>query len=97
MENSFMDNKVIITPEQFDDMINILTNIKKKYFERLEFYAIKYDELQNKKDKRLRNYEKMAVSKRIFYQEDMLKKAVWQVNNAIWNINKRIKDDTVEE
>jgi hypothetical protein len=97
IENSFMDNRVVITPEQFDNMINMLTNLKEKYFERLVFYATKYDELQNKKNKRLDNYEKMSLGKRIFYQEDMLKKAVWQVNNAIWDVDKRIKNDTAKE
>lgn len=97
MEISFMDNRAVITPEQFDDMVNILITIKEKYFERLKFYAIKYDELQNKKDKRLDNYEKMALGKRIFYQEDMLKKAVWQVNDAIWNVGNRIKKDIEKE
>jgi hypothetical protein len=97
IENSFMDNRVVITPEQFDDMINMLTDLKEKYFERLVFYATKYDELQNKKDKRLDSYEKMAIGKRIFYQEDMVKKSVWQVNNAIWEVDKRIKDDTAKD
>jgi hypothetical protein len=97
IENSFMDNRVVITPEQFDDMINMLTDLKEKYFERLVFYATKYDELQNKKNKRLDNYEKMSLGKRIFYQEDMLKKAVWQINNAIWDVDKRIKDDTAKD
>jgi hypothetical protein len=97
IENSFMDNRVVITPEQFDNMINMLTNLKEKYFERLVFYATKYDELQNKKNKRLDNYEKMSLGKRIFYQEDMLKKAVWQINNAIWDVDKRIKDDTAKD
>jgi hypothetical protein len=97
IENSFMDNRVVITPEQFDNMINMLTNLKEKYFERLVFYATKYDELQNKKNKRLDNYEKMSLGKRIFYQEDMLKKAVWRVNNAIWDVDKRIKNDTAKE
>lgn len=92
-----MDNRVVITPEQFDNMINMLTNLKEKYFERLVFYATKYDELQNKKNKRLDNYEKMSLGKRIFYQEDMLKKAVWRVNNAIWDVDKRIKNDTAKE
>jgi hypothetical protein len=97
MDHNFLDNRVVITPEQFDDMINMLINIKEKYFERLAFYANKYNGLQDKKDKRLDNYEKMALGKRIFYQEDMLKKTVWQVNNAIWDVDNRIKKDTAKE
>ncbi len=97
IDHSFLENRAVITPEQFDDMINMLTNLKESYFERLTFYATKHDELQNKKDKRLDNYEKMALGKRIFYQEDMLKKTVWQVNNAIWEVDRRITNDTAKE
>jgi hypothetical protein len=39
----------------------------------------------------------MAIGKRIFYQEDMVKKSVWQVNNAIWEVDKRIKGDIAKE
>lgn len=99
MENNvhgMLENRVILTPEQFDELIKMLTNLKENYFERLTFYVNKSDSV-NKKSSHLDAYEKLAVEKRMNYMEDILKRKVCQISQSLWEVHQLIKRDIPKE
>ena len=94
--NPDFNSRVITTPEKFDEMIEKLIELKEMYFERLTFYDNKFKNInEDKKDSHLDAYEKNAVAKRMFFMEDVLKRKVCEVNQAVWELNKRIKSDII--